>query len=175
MSHFWFIPILMLVFLFEGTLFQWLIPSELKLMTGLSPHVMLVIVLYISLFLRRRLGTVLGLLFGLLHDFIYYGFMIGPFAFGIGVTSYIAGVMTARAKLTLFSTMMVMSFSFILFEHFLYGIYYLFQVIDFSYEWTLMHVMIPNVVFHLLFSLMLYIPLRWLIDKMKAKPKEEER
>lgn len=48
-------------------------------------------------------------------------------------------------------------------------------MIDFSYEWTLMHVMIPNVVFHLLFALMLYIPLRWLIDKMKAKPKEEER
>ena len=174
MSRYWLIPILYVCFLLEGTLLQWLIPPHFKLNIGVSPHLMLVVLLYISMFLRRRWATGLGLIFGFLHDFIYYGSMIGPYAFGLSVTTYLAGLITARSKLTLFSTVAVMGFSFVLFEHFLYGAYYLFQVILYSYEWTMMHIMIPNVVFHLLLALILYIPMRYIIDRMKAKPKEED-
>lgn len=171
MSRYWFIPIVWIIFILEGTLFQWLIPSDVKITAGISPHIVLIVLLYIAIFLSHYMAVVLGLIFGLLHDFTYYGHMIGPFGFGLAVTAYFAGFITARSKLTLLSTMSVISLSILLFEHFLYGVYALFQVIDYSYKWTIIHIILPNTIFHLLFALAIYIPIRSIIDKMKVKRK----
>lgn len=174
MSRYWLFPLLFLAFMLEGTVFQWIIPPSWKAQTGISPHIVLILIIYITLYLKWQWATVLALLFGFLHDLMYYGFMIGPYTFAMGLMTYLNSLAFRRTKWTLFSTMVVLGVTVISFEYLLYGIYVLFQVIDVSNEWIFMHYILPNFVFHMLFALIIYVPFRYLLEKMKAKPKKED-
>lgn len=65
------ILLLFLLFILEGTLVPWLIPTAWQ--TRIAPHLVYVVILYFSVYENRHTGLILGLVFGMLHDIVFMG------------------------------------------------------------------------------------------------------
>lgn len=165
---------LFLLFLLETTVFHWLIPLGWKENIHISPHFVLIVILFIALYSHRHFALFLGLIFGLLQDIVFYGFMIGPYAFGMGLVVYLTGFVFNRSNINFLSAIPIIMLASFCFELIKYGIYRLFGLIEISLSWNLMYQILPSLLFNLLFALAIYIPVRYLIDKMEQNRDEEE-
>jgi rod shape-determining protein MreD len=165
---------LILLFFFETTIFHWIIPLGWKENIHITPHFVLTIILFIALYAHRHFALLLGLVFGLLHDIVFYGFMIGPYAFGMGLMGYLTGFIFNRSNVNFLSAIPIIMLSSFCFDLIIFGIYRLFGLIELSIAWIFLHQILPSLLFNLLFALMIYIPIRYLIDKMESNREEKE-
>jgi rod shape-determining protein MreD len=166
--------LLIFMFIIETTVFHWIIPAGWQEYLNISPHFVLTCILFVALYSHRHLALILGLAFGLLQDVTYYGHMIGPFSFGMGLTGYLTGLMFRRGSVSFLFAMFVMAFSLFYFELIIYGIYRLFNIADEPLDWVLMFQVLPSLLFNLLFALLIYIPVRYLIERMDYRREGEE-
>lgn len=165
---------LIFLFLLETTIFHWFIPLEWKGNIHIFPHFVLIVILFIALYAHRHFALVLGLVFGLLHDIVFYGFMIGPYAFGMGLVGYLTGFIFNRSNVNFLSAIPIVMLATFCFEMIIFGLYRLFGLIEVSSSWIFLHQILPSFLFNLLFALAIYIPIRYLIDKMGSNRNEEE-
>ncbi|MDQ0878016.1 rod shape-determining protein MreD [Paenibacillus sp. V4I3] len=156
--------ILLGLFILQGTLLIWLIPSAWQSSVNVTPHLTLVFILFIGLFHHRHTALIYGLLFGLLHDFNYYGSMLGVYSFGMGLTGYLAGLAQRRQPNLIFYNLLITGVGLLLFEFINYGINRLFKLIDIDLKFALTHYMLPSVLFNLLIALICYVPIRKLLE-----------
>ena len=163
---------LFLLFLIEGSVMPWLIP-EYELFQ-FEPHFVLVAILYAAIFLNRYYALFFGLLFGLLQDFIYYGHMIGLQSFSMGLIGYAAGLLFRNAQVTLLMSLSMILLGNFAYESVVYFLYRLFEIIEFSFEWALVQVIMPSLILNLLFALIIYWPARWYLERADSKRKEKE-
>lgn len=163
------------LFLIEGTIMKWIIPVVWQGQVSVSTHFTLVVVLFISIFVNRHLALAYGLAFGLLHDVVYYGpTMIGTYSFAMGISGYLAGLVTLRSRGNILSSMFMITFGNVLFEGIVCGLYRLFQVNKLPLDWLFFHQMLPSILINLLFALLVYVPLRkWLEDIALRNVREE--
>ncbi|TXK84725.1 rod shape-determining protein MreD [Paenibacillus sp. N3.4] len=162
------------LFILQGTIIGWLIPSAWQSAVFVAPHFTLVLILFIGLFRHRHSALIYGLLFGLLHDFIYYGSMLGVYSFGMGLTAYLAGLAQRRQPNLVFYNLLITGMGLVLFELINYGINRLFKLIDINLEFALTHYMLPSVLFNLLFALICYVPARKLLEGKRNAPSGTE-
>lgn len=170
----WLWLILLSLFILEGTLFQWMIPSVWQSRIYVAPHFILVIVIYIGLYLNRHTALIYGLVFGLLQDFIYYSPMLGPISFAMGLTGYLAGLMHRRLHSNIIVSMMVMAAGNLFFDSIIYGLYRLFQINHLDLQWVFFHQMLPSMLINLLFALIVYVPVRKLFESMQNVKSDTE-
>ncbi|GIP39199.1 rod shape-determining protein MreD [Paenibacillus sp. J31TS4] len=152
------------LFLLEGTLAKWIIPASWQTDVVVAPHLVLVFILYISIFIGRRQGLFYGLGFGLLHDIVYYGPMIGPYTLTMAASAYLTGLIASRSRGQILTTLFFVVVGNLVFEWMIYGIYRVYQVTHTDVEWVFSRLILPSVLFNLLFSLAVYIPVRRLFD-----------
>lgn len=152
------ILLLFLLFILQGTVFFWLTPSSWQLQ--IYPNFVYVAILFVSVYYHRHTGLVLGLIFGMIHDIIYYGEMIGTYSFAMGVSAYIMGFVFQMPRAPLPIMMTVVILGSLLFDSTAFGIYKVFRLTESSYDWTLLHHMLPNLLVHFVFALIIYVPLR---------------
>ncbi|MEK3731409.1 MULTISPECIES: rod shape-determining protein MreD [Paenibacillus] len=150
--------LLFLLFILQGTVFFWLTPSSWQLQ--IYPNFVFVAILFVSVYYHRHTGLVLGLIFGMIHDVIYYGEMIGTYSFAMGVSAYIMGLLFQMPRAPLPIMMTVVLLGSLLFDSTLFGIYKVFSLSQSSYDWALLHHMLPNLLVHFVFALIIYVPLR---------------
>ncbi|MGG1876249.1 rod shape-determining protein MreD [Paenibacillus cisolokensis] len=150
--------LLFLLFILQGTVFFWLTPSSWQLQ--IYPNFIFVAILFVSVYYHRHTGLVLGLIFGMIHDVIYYGEMIGTYSFAMGVSAYIMGLLFQMPRAPLPIMMTVVLLGSLLFDSTLFGIYKVFSLSQSSYDWALLHHMLPNLLVHFVFALIIYVPLR---------------
>lgn len=169
------LPLLIAVFVLEGTVLKWIIPAVWQGNVAVSTHFTLVIILFVALYDNRHHALLYGLGLGLLHDVTYYGAtMIGTYSFTMGLIGYLAGLLGGRAKPNILYSMFVITLGNFLFEGTVYGLYRLFQVTRDTPQWMFFHIMLPSVLINLLFALLIYVPLRkWLEDMAAKTPKED--
>ncbi|RAV01208.1 rod shape-determining protein MreD [Paenibacillus sp. YN15] len=167
--------LVMVLFLLEGTVLKWIIPSVWQGNVAVSTHFTLVVIMFIGLYYNRHLSLFYGLGFGLLHDIVYYGpTMIGAYSFSMGVIGYVCGLASSRSRPNILFSMFIITMGNFLFEGILYSLYRLFQVTKDTPQWMFFHIMLPSVLINLLFALLIYVPLRkWLEDMVSQKPKED--
>jgi len=165
--------ILFVLFLLEGTVVQWLIPPVWKSSVLVVPHLVLVGVLYTSLFKSRYQGLAYGLGFGMLQDFIYYGHALGVYSFSIGLVAYVMGLAFRSSTRGIVVSLLAVTIGSFAYDSLVYGIYRLFLgVIQIGYRWTFLHEILPSMLFNALIALLLYMPIRkWLED---AEDRESE-
>ncbi|WP_240414374.1 rod shape-determining protein MreD [Paenibacillus periandrae] len=170
----WLWLILLALFILEGTILQWIIPSVWQSKIYVAPHFIVVIVIYIGLYVNRHTALVYGLIFGLLQDFIYYSPMLGPISFAMGLTGYLAGLMHRRLHSNIIVSMLVMALGNLFFDSIIYGLYRLFQINHLDLQWVFFHQMLPTMLINLLFALMVYVPVRKLFESMQAAKTDAE-
>ena len=166
--------IIFALFLLEGTVLPWLIPEVWQTQVLIAPQLVLVAVLYVSLLANRHFALALGFGFGLLHDFIFYGPMIGTYSFSIGITVYLVGLAFHRTPVRIVTSLFFIGIGLFLFEFIHYGLYRLFNLVTVSFQWTLLHKILPGMLFNLLFALIVYVPVRKLLVNIDAKTESQE-
>ena len=123
--------LIFIVFILEGTWIHWLVPMDWYNGLLVAPHLVLVLVLFLSIIRNRHLGLFFGLLFGLMHDIVYASPMIGPHSFSMGLTAYAAGVIAKRLKITMVSALFIISFFIVLYDVVNYAVFRMFR--DYPY------------------------------------------
>ncbi|MFV9510879.1 rod shape-determining protein MreD [Tepidibacillus sp. LV47] len=167
MHKFWTYSILFLLFVFEGTIFQFLSVDFFYSLVTIVPHFVLVMIVYISIFQDKKKGLIMGLIFGLLYD-IVYGKMIGINLMGMALIGYFSGWLTQYFQRSFPLYVLIETLAVFLFELYSYGILRLFHVIDISLEWALMQVMIPTVIVNGMIAILFFRPFQLLIIERKA-------
>ncbi|MCQ6560861.1 rod shape-determining protein MreD [Paenibacillus mendelii] len=167
------IPIMLLIFFIEGTIFYWLLPGNL--VSRVVPHFTLAFVLFASLYRGRHTAVLLGLSFGLLQDIVYYGNIIGVHSFSMGLVGYMTGLLLERKRSTLLMALTMILLSTLVYETVVYFVYRVFRLTHQTYEWALMDHIIPSLFLQLGFVLVIYVPARrWFEGTAKKKGEEEE-
>ncbi|MDD9269862.1 rod shape-determining protein MreD [Paenibacillus sp. GCM10023248] len=166
--------ILLGLFVLQGTIMVWLIPSSWQASVHVTPHFTLVFIMFIGLFHHRHSALIYGLIFGLLNDFNYYGAMLGVYSFGMGLTGYLAGLAQRRQPNLIFYNLLITGVGLLVFELINYGINRLFKLIDIDLQFALTHYMLPSVLFNLLFALICYVPIRKLLEGKRIVPGNSE-
>jgi rod shape-determining protein MreD len=157
------------LFLLQGTIVHWILPAAWQSpQVYVSPNFTLMIVIFMGLFLHRHYALFYGLFFGLMQDFIYYGHMIGPQSFAIGLVGYVAGLVPRRQSSLILYTLILLGLGELMFEHINYGLNRLFSVTSTTYQYALVHFMLPSMLFNMLFGLAVYIPIRKLFERIVA-------
>lgn len=167
------ILLLFLLFILQGTVVFWLTPGSLQ--GQIAPNLMFVAILFATIYHHRHTGLVLGLVFGMLHDVVYYGEMIGSYSFAMGVSAYIIGLIfkSPRAPLPIMMTAVILGS--LLFDSMLFGIYKLFRINPDSYNWALLNHMLPDLLIHFAFALMIYVPLRKQFELIAKDPRRKSK
>lgn len=167
------IVLLFLLFVMEGTVLPWLIPDSWA--TRIVPNVVLIILLFVTVYHHRHTALVLGICFGMLHDVVFYGRILGAHSLAMGVSAYLIGLIfqLPRAPLPLMMTIIMLGSW--LNDSILYGIYHTFKLIQDPYNWALMHYMLPTMLVHFALGLALYIPVRRQLEKLSRPVRKEEK
>lgn len=165
--------VLFLLFIVEGAIVPWLIPDSWQ--GRIVPHLAYVVILYISIYDNRHHGLVLGLSFGLLHDIVYYGALIGAYSFAMGLSCYLLGLIF-RVRMTPLPLMMiVVMMGSLLLDSILFGTYRLFELTHQPYTWALLNHIIPNLFVQFIFALIIYVPLRRELEIITRRRSPEEK
>ncbi|MBO2943937.1 rod shape-determining protein MreD [Paenibacillus sp. F411] len=166
------ILLLFLLFIFQGTIGFWLTPPALQGI--ISPNLVFVAILFATIYHHRHTGLVLGLIFGIVHDIIYYGEMIGTYSFGMGVSAYIIGMIFNKPRSPLPVMLTAVILGSLLLDSMLFGIYKLFRINPDSYNWALLHQMLPDLLIHFAFALLIYVPVRKQLDLVAKAPRRSK-
>ncbi|MBW7476216.1 rod shape-determining protein MreD [Paenibacillus oenotherae] len=167
------IVVMLLFFLSEGTIFYWLLPDSL---TGrVVPHFILAFVLFAAIYRNRHTALILGLSFGLLQDLAFYGKIIGVHSFTMALVGYTTGLLMERRRSTMLMAMSMIVMSTLVYDTVVYFIYSVFKLTHGTFEWALLHHILPSLFLQIGFSLALYVPIRrWFESSGKKKSDEEE-
>ena len=160
------------LFIIETTLFPWLIPEQYRFF--IYPKLVLISIIYVSIFTNRHYGLMFGLGFGLLQDVHYYGHMIGPNAFSLAFVGYISGLLIRSSSPHFIIIMLIQSLSLFLNEVISYFLYRLFNITVMDFVWMFMRSMLPSVMISMFLALLIYIPSRSILEKMDFKRGSEE-
>lgn len=164
---------LFLLFIVEGSIVPWLIPESW--LGRIVPHLAYVVILYISIYDNRHQGLVLGLCFGLLHDIVYYGALIGAYSFAMGLSCYLLGLIFRVRMAPLPLMMIVVMMGSLLLDSILFGTYRLFELTHQPYTWALMNHIIPNLFVQFIFALIIYVPLRRELEIITRRRSPEDK
>jgi len=168
------IVLLMLaVFVLEGALLPWLIPNSFS--DRIIPHFIFVLVIFSALYGTRYQALLLGMSFGLLQDVIYYGHVIGPHFFFMGLIGYLVGMVFERKKVTLMLAISIVGFACIAYDSALYFVYSVFRITNGSYAWALIQYILPSLFLQLAFTLCIYVPVRKMFEsRIRVSDSSEE-
>ncbi|CAM5794372.1 MULTISPECIES: rod shape-determining protein MreD [Brevibacillus] len=159
---------LLLLFVLEGTVIQFVSPSAWGLSWMTVPRFALVGTLLVSMFLGRREGLYYGLAIGLLHD-VLYGQVVGLYMMTMMVASYFAGLIVVLFQRGF--AMVFITCSLILFGHewLLYSTHRLFATAPLDVRWMLNWQIIPTTVLNILFGLLIYLPMKTICKAVISK------
>lgn len=166
------ILVLFLLFIIEGTILPWLIPDAWQM--RIVPNLVLIVILFVTVYHHRHTALILGLSFGMLHDVVFYGRILGAHSFTIGLSAYLIGLVfqLPRAPLPLMMTVVLLGS--LLEDSMLFGIYSVFNLEQQPYNWALLHHMLPTMLFHFAAGLVLYVPLRRQLELLGKETRKEE-
>lgn len=158
------ILLLFLLFILEGTIVPWLLPGSWQ--NVIMPNLVFIVLLFVSVYHHRHTALVLGIIFGMLHDIVFYGDMIGTYSFVMGVSAYLMGFIFQAPRAPMPVMMTVVILGSLLFDSMLFGIYRVFSLTAISYDWNLLHHILPDLVVHFVFGLIIYVPLRKQLEQL---------
>ncbi|TCS79062.1 rod shape-determining protein MreD [Tepidibacillus fermentans] len=170
MQKFWTYSILFLLFILEGTVFQFLSVDYFYSLVTIVPHFVLVLIVFISIFQDRKKGLFIGLIFGFLYD-VVYGKMIGINLMGMALVGYFSGWLTLYFQRSFPLYVMIETLTIFLFELYSFGTLRLFQLIDISLKWAFIQVMIPTVIVNGIFAILIFKPFQFLIEEEMIEDK----
>lgn len=160
-----------LLLLLENGVVPWLVPPTWS--DRLTPHLTFVLTMYVACFAGRHRAFLYGLGFGLLGDILYYGHLIGPYLFGMGLVGYVAGLVMERRTPSLVPLLGMTAICSAALGTIIYLIYRLFRLTSWSYGFAFYWYLAPSLLLEVLVALALYLPVRRLLLKPSSPSSEE--
>jgi rod shape-determining protein MreD len=171
----YFLPVILYVlFLFEGTVMPLMIPTAWQSRIDVTSHFTFIVILFIAIYVSRHWALAYGLVFGMLHDIVYYGPMLGTYAFGFGLISYLIGLLSLHSKGNMLTSMLLILSGNFLLELIVYGIYHVFKITQISIHFSMTYIILPSMLVNLLFAIIIYVPIRKLLENVGAAREREE-
>lgn len=161
------ILLLFVLFIAEGTILPWLIPVAWQF--RFSPNLTFVIILFVAVYYSRHTALVLGIVFGMLHDVIFYGSIIGVYSFSMGLSAYVMGMIFHSPRALMPMMMSVVLLGSLLLDSTIFSIYQIFQLKHQSFDWALVEYMVPDLFLHFVFALLVYVPVRKQLDRLEKR------
>lgn len=164
--------LLFLLFILQGTVLPWLLPDAWEM--RIIPNLVFIVILFVTVYHHRHTALILGLSFGMLHDVVFYGRILGAHSFTMGLSAYLIGLVfqLPRAPLPLMMTIILLGS--LLEDSMLFAIYSIFNLGQVPYNWALLNHMLPTMLFHFVIGLLLYVPLRRQLELLKKETRKEE-
>jgi len=159
MRKLWINIILFLLFITEGTVFQFITPDYYGSDITIVPRFVLAAIVYLSIFRNQQYALWLGIVFGMLYD-VVYGDVFGVYTIAMGTVGYFSGWLT----LFFHPTLTFFTLSFVFFEFFIFSVQNLYQLVTIPANFSIIYVIIPSILFNLIFAFLIYIPLQFKIE-----------
>ncbi|CCQ98442.1 putative Rod shape-determining protein MreD [[Clostridium] ultunense Esp] len=147
--------LLLLLFLLEGTVLPILIPSPLRNDLWIHPHLVLILVVYISLYLGSKEGLLFGAVFGLFYD-IAFGSIFGLNLFIYTLLGSMIHNVTGILHHNLWLALTMSGIASLSLDLWLYGFHALFLLTDISPSYLFLREAFPNVLVNMGFALAVY-------------------
>jgi rod shape-determining protein MreD len=162
----------LVLILLENGVIPWLVPSSWS--DRLLPHLNFILTMFVAGFAGRHYAFLFGLGFGLLQDLLSYGFLIGPYGFGMALIGYFAGLLAEYKSYSIgIFAWAVVVFGALL-DSIVYFIYKLFRLTDLEFAYVFYWQVAPTALLQLLIALMMYVPVRRLLIKASLSPGEDK-
>lgn len=161
----------LLLLLIENAIVPWLVPSEWT--DRLLTHFPFVMTLFVASLAGRHRAFLFGLGFGLLQDLLSYGHLIGPYAFGMALIGYAAGLLAERRTFTLVFFVWIVLIGGMMLDTIIYSIYTLFGLTQLPYSFVFYWQIAPTSLLQLLIALALYVPVRRYLVKPSLSSGED--
>jgi rod shape-determining protein MreD len=153
-----------LLFIIESTVMQVFTPQHMDNDTILVPHLVMIMIGFIAIYLSPMRGLAYGIAFGLLYDLIYTD-LIGVYMFSMGLTAYLTAFIARYFHGNLFVTLFVQLVGISALEVTVYGLYTLIGVAHVMWDTFVYQRFLPTLLLNGVVVVLVYYPLRrWLLD-----------
>ncbi|RUS47653.1 rod shape-determining protein MreD [Cohnella sp. AR92] len=150
-----------LLLIIQTAILPWLIPSAWS--DRLLPHMPFVMTVFVALFGGRYKAFFFGLGFGLAEDILFYGELLGTYGFALALVGYLIGLAGERKNHLLSFMLLAVGVGSVVMDTIVYFVYKLFQLTSLTYAFALYWQIVPTLLLHVGFALLLYLPVRkWL-------------
>jgi rod shape-determining protein MreD len=164
--------IALLLLLVETAVFPWLVPPGWS--DRLLPHLTFLVTVFVAVTAGRHLAFFFGLGFGLLQDVLFYGHLIGAYAFGMAFVGYLAGFAPGRRTPSPVQYVLLVALGGVMLDVIVYAIYRLFQLTDDSLAFAIVWQVVPTTIAQTFLAAVLYAPFRrWLVQAKRIMEPEE--
>lgn len=152
-----------------------MIPTGWQTQVIVAPQLTLIAILFVSIFSSKHWGLLYGLCYGMLHDIVYYGHMLGAYSLAMGFACYIVNLSSYRFKGHIAMNLLLILVGNVIFEVMIYAIYRTFQITHLDIKTVILHQTLPSMLVNLLFALLIYVPmLKMLENRNKTRKQVEE-
>jgi len=166
--------LLIVLFLFDGTIMQQILPSIRGSQVYMAPHLDLLFIMLMAIFGYRNSAIFYGLGFGFLQDLIYYGHALGVYSLAYGLVAYLTGLIVMR-HVNVLAALFIIFVGNLSYEMLIYSIYHSFlKVVGTPFSWAFNHQMLPSLWVNLLLVMVFYIPVRKFLDRPDFERDKEE-
>lgn len=164
-----------LLLVFEGTFFQFLVPSPLEMDISLVPRFLIVMIVLIGVHFGREHSIVYGLVFGLVYDIVYTQ-LLGLYLFGFAFIGYVFVYPFKWIQDSFLMQVLLVVVSIAFFDFYQFGLY---QAIGISVETStqefLNERLLPGLILNVVFMILIYYPLRKLFEHVRKQASLRER
>ena len=146
---------LCLLFLIEGMIVQVLTKNSYYSNFSIFPRLVLVVVIYLSIYYKKKYALFIGIFFGLLYDLIF-GRVLGIYTISFISVVYFVIWVVRYYHPSFLVYLIIQSLTIILFEISIYGVLRIFQLAQMSFGDMFIYILMPTLIFNLLFAIVFY-------------------
>ncbi len=162
-----------LLFFLEDTLVPILFPVDFHTQYIINPHLTLIAIVMISLYLGSKIGLIYGLIFGALFD-LTAGTVMGLFLFAYGLIGNLLGLLLHLLHRNIWLILTSVGISSLFLDAIHFGFFRLFNYTSQGWSYVLFREMIPNSVFNIILALMLYPIFHKLLNPIRLEFEKKE-
>lgn len=162
-----------LLFLFEDTLMPILFPFHLQAKTMINPHLTLIAIVMISLYLGSKIGLIYGLVFGLLFDLVS-GSIMGLFLFAYALIGNLLGLLLHLLQRNIWLILTAVGVSSLFLDSISFGFFRMFQFTSQDWVYVMFREVLPNCLFNTLLAIVLYPLFHRMLNPIKIEFEKKE-
>ncbi|MDQ0224713.1 rod shape-determining protein MreD [Metabacillus niabensis] len=136
------------------------------------PRFVLIVIIFVTVYLTRTQGMLLGLVFGLLHDIVYIE-VIGIYLITYALIAYLISKVMKVLHKNIFIVLFLTILSVALLEYYVYGVNYLIGATDMSmYNFTTLR-LLPTLALNAVVAIIFIYPISRFLTKIKIEESED--
>lgn len=155
---------LFLLFLLEGVIVQAFTKENYSSSFSIFPRLVLIVIIYLSIYQRKNYALFFAVIFGLLYDLVF-GRVFGIYTVSMIGVVYLSIWFVQFFHPTFLIYMIIQTLVITGYEIFIYGLLRIYQLVQVSFVDMFVHVLMPTLIFNLLFATLFYPLLNKLIGK----------